>query len=83
MLICYHRIAVLEFRMKLAVFVVSITIIELLPEVFPAVLNPILELIIEAKDVSACQDSLILVNLVLQIINLPGHLLNFLEYIFL
>ena len=60
-------VAVLELRMFVAVFVVSVAVIHLLPEVFLTVNDAVLELIGKSQNVGACEDGCVLIHFVAQI----------------
>ena len=60
-------VAVLKLRMLLAVFVVSVTIVHLLAEVFLRVYDSILELVRKAQNVGAREDGCVPIHFVAQI----------------
>ena len=60
-------VTVPELRMLVTVFVVSVAVIHLLPEVFLAMDDAVLELIGKAQNVGACEDGRVLIHLVAQI----------------
>ena len=67
-------VAVLKLRMFVTILIVGIAVIHLLAEVFLAMDDAVLELVGKAQNVSACEDSRVLVHLVAQVRQLLADL---------
>lgn len=60
-------VAVLELRMFVTIFVVSVAVVHLLPEVFLTMDDAVLELIGKAQNMGTCEDGCVFVHFVAQI----------------